>query len=509
MDDCSKPTLTIGCRGNVVLERCAGSKPRAIALRWRSSASDSDSQACIHERWQHSAAAELLRMDVLARACIERSPMAAFGFGPVGQLGAHGPRAGDLVLPTIAQVAEPHVLYEFQRQGVAWLRMNPRSILADDMGLGKTIQVICALKALCAEKFGFRALIVAPVTLMDNWIRELSHWAPLLVVRKAREVEAHRRNALHVLLASYEDVVSDSALAVEWDAIVADEAHHLRKGDAMRSRAFARLRAKHLWLLSGTPIENRPNDFAELLGLLAPGKLSPTRLGRDTDRIRSAAKPFTLRRTKDSVLADLPPLNIRDVAVQLTPSQSREYARVETDSDRQRRHPFARVRELQQICDFWDQHSGKVEWMQRFCGSLPLEEKVIAFSSYLPVLELARSCLRSSELLSGAVAPEVRSHIVDRFQLEPSPRVLLLSQRVGAEGITLTRANHVVFINEWWNPSATAQAIDRVRRIGQHREVFCYRLYVPDSIEDRVRRLLNEKTEQAKAVLDALSNGGD
>jgi SNF2 family DNA or RNA helicase len=109
--------------------------------------------------------------------------------------------------------------------------------------------------------------------------------------------------------------------------------------------------------------------------------------------------------------------------------------------------------------------------------------------------------------IAGDTPPEERQDLVSEFQQEGGPRVLLVSMGVGAEGITLTRASHVVFLNEWWNPSMNQQARDRVVRIGQHREVHEYRLYVRGTVEERVRQLIEQKQATIDEIVEALAQG--
>jgi SNF2 family DNA or RNA helicase len=211
-----------------------------------------------------------------------------------------------------------------------------------------------------------------------------------------------------------------------------------------------------------------------------------------------------LRRTKEAVLGELPRMQMNDVAVPLGPKQLAAYHMIETGRDGRTRHHLERIGQLRHVCDAFEGESAKLDWIAMRLQSISCDEKVIVFSSHLDVLRLAQSRLRNCELLTGETEPDERARIVRAFQGDDGPSLLLLSQRVGAEGITLTRANHVMFVNEWWNPSATAQAIDRIRRIGQHREMHCYRLFSPNTIEDRVRQLLLEKTAEAEEILGAL-----
>ena len=169
------------------------------------------------------------------------------------------------------------------------------------------------------------------------------------------------------------------------------------------------------------------------------------------------------------------------------------------------------------ICDIDSDSdaSSKLDWLEAFVEhQLPTDEKVVVFSVYLPVLRAAMRRLRNikpglCQYISGDTPSAERSEIVNAFQRDGGARVLLLSMGVGAEGLTLTRANHVVFLNEWWNPSLNQQARDRVLRIGQHRVVNEYRLLVRRSIEQRIRDVIKHKQCSITEIVDALAGRGD
>ena len=501
------PLVAPGDSGEVVITPAGDDDFEAASVCWRDHSSGTVHTVPVGMHLRTAVARFFISQDVTANSHWRREGGGRVRFGPIG-VAERPVSVADLALPALVRVDLPHRLYDFQHRGIEWLLQRNQALLADDMGLGKTVQITCAISEICAQQLGCRVMIVSPVTLIDNWMTELSTWAPLLVSRSLRGLPSNRRqHPHHVLVASYDEVDREAFLReTAWDLVVADEAHHLRNGRSNRSRAFRNVCRKRLWLATGTPIENRPSDMAEVLRILAPTRFPSSRLGSNPDVIRSAAQEYTLRRTKESALGELPAMVSHEVPVTLHPEQLFAYRNVELGRDGISRHAFARMRELQAICDFVDHSSAKLDWITEFCSLLPEDEKVIVFSSTIEVLVRGRARLSGSELITGETPHDFRSDVVRRFQAGLRPRVLFLSQRVGAEGITLTRANHVVFINEWWNPSATSQAIDRIRRIGQHRETHCYKLYAPGTIEDRVRQLLSEKTEEARAVLEALSN---
>jgi SNF2 family DNA or RNA helicase len=450
---------------------------------------------------------------------LEHSDRISFPIGTQPVRGRRCPSLGELLLPLLLPAVLPESLYPFQVEGIKWLGQTPRAILADDMGLGKTVQVLVALEQLFTTHLGAQALIVAPKTLVPNWLKESSTWIPRLVVRSANEIGAGSyRGSSHVVVCSYEDLISNARLREEpWIAVVADEAHRLRTGASERARRFRDLKSDRCWLLTGTPIEHSPADLAMLLSYLDPVRFSARALISAPDTVRPAAMPFLLRRLKLDVLGELPDAHRSDIELDFTPTQSRRYFEVLLGQDGVKRIHLQKLSICRAICDIDSDSdaSSKLDWLEAFVEhQLPTDEKVVVFSVYLPVLRAAMRRLRNikpglCQYISGDTPSAERSEIVNAFQRDGGARVLLLSMGVGAEGLTLTRANHVVFLNEWWNPSLNQQARDRVLRIGQHRVVHEYRLLVRRSIEQRIRDVIKHKQCSITEIVDALAGRGD
>ena len=234
-----------------------------------------------------------------------------------------------LILPLLLPRRVVDDLYPFQRVGATWLLRHHRAILADDMGLGKTVQAIAALRRLFRHGRIRTCLIVAPRTLLGNWGAEIQRWAPELVVRRLTNRPADMSAAgwlytaarTHVVLASYEEVrnPSEEMISKPPNLVLADEAHRLRKSESLAHQGLRRLRVPRFWALTGTPVERYAEDLAGLLSLL-----DPTRFAIDDDRLgiaalRARARPFLLRRTKETVLPELPIATEQTEEVQLHP----------------------------------------------------------------------------------------------------------------------------------------------------------------------------------------------
>lgn len=426
------------------------------------------------------------------------------------------------VLPLLLPRRVQDQLYPFQRRGVVFLLQHRRAVLADDMGLGKTVQAIAALRRL--YRFGRlrSCLVVAPRTLLVNWRRELSRWAPELIadesgIRDSSLTAASWHGLLarsHVVLASYEEVRDLWPCLEEEppDLIVADEAHRLRKAESQVSQAVRRIDPEWLWLLTGTPVERDAADLACLLSLLEPRRygIDDDRLGLDV--LRGRVRPYLLRRTKGSVLPELPTAVEHTVECEMLPVQRAAYNEAIRSLASSGPGDFlALFGRLRTICD-WEPVSGDSAKLDRASGLVQAAaargRKTVVFSFTIDPLRRLSERLRRSgigcQLLIGEQSLAVRERAIAKFKSDPECFVLAASMRVGSEGLTLTEATQVVFINRWWNPSANAQAVDRVVRIGQTQPVDVYYLTCANTVEDRLQPMLDRKSLTFDELIDRL-----
>ncbi len=420
---------------------------------------------------------------------------------------------GDLVRPCLLAAPSLDALYPFQRAGVDWLRGRAGAILADDMGLGKTVQVISALRLLFNEGAIRSVLVACPKSLLDVWEGELLRWAPELGVAvlsppgrvrdRAWEAVVGRR---HVLITNYEQLREPAAAlrASSLDLVVADEAHRLRNFGAHVTAGIDRLPRRRFWALSGTPLERDLEDLATLLSLVEPTRFAPSDSRLHPASLRSAARPYILRRRKEEVLDELPPVIDRTETVDLNREQAEAYqaAVSEYRRDGTPGAELALLTRLRSLCDLHGESgdSSKLDRiMERLVTVRSREEKAVVFAHLLaPLHELERRV--ASEWGAGAVRRLVgsmgqseRERAVCEFRTDAEVLVLVASSRVGGEGLTLVEANHVFLIDQWWNPSANDQARDRVVRIGQKRTVHVYRFCCRGTIEERLQEILESK----------------
>ena len=445
-------------------------------------------------------------------------------------------------------------LRSYQRQGLGWLdflrEFGLGGVLADDMGLGKTIQVLALIQAnrTASKTTKLPFLVVAPRSVVYNWIDEAAHFTPKL---KSVEYRGANREAILEKLAKYDLVVTtygtmrrDIALLAkeEFDTVILDEAQAIKNPSSQTTKASRLLRARHRLALTGTPIENHLGELGSLFEFLNPGLMGRlpwldvlnsgrTASKRELEVVAEGIRPFILRRTKAQVLPDLPPKTEQVLHCTLRPEQQEYYdqlraqyqvsllQQVESEgvsgSAIQVLQALLRLRQV--AC-----HPGLVneEWAD--AGSAKLEtlfeqveevldegHKVLVFSQFTKLLGFVRQHLDSEEVPYAYLDGQTRNRadIVDRFQNDPECNLFLVSLKAGGTGLNLTAAGYVFLLDPWWNPAVEAQAIDRAHRIGQENPVFAYRLIARDTVEEKILDLQKSKRQIADAILEGAGEG--
>jgi len=409
---------------------------------------------------------------------------------------------------------------DHQRAGVDWLRENRAAILADDMGLGKTLQAIAALELSHRAGKLRNALILCPKSLIGNWEAEIALWSPHLCTvalhstASAREWKAIASQC-HVAITNYEALRSSSPNSDAFDLIIYDEIHKLKNYKSKNHIAASGLKPLFGWGLSGTPIENSADDLVSILHLLDPKRVALSDRDLGSASLRSLGSKYILRRERDVISTELTEITEKTEPIPLTAEQKTSYNAVVQQSRASTQGDWIQTfNKLRDICDFdpKTKRSAKLDRAVTIIEAVSkLSEKVVVFSYRIEPLEILRTRLiekfgaESISMITGQTSSIARSRIVESFQKKDTPFVLLCSMRATAEGLTLTAANHVVFVNEWWNPSLNRQARDRVNRIGQTKDVFVYRLRAMGTVENRLDQILKEKTTLFDEIVTRLT----
>lgn len=416
----------------------------------------------------------------------------------------------------------PFEPFPYQYEGIGWLFSKSSALLADEMGLGKTMQTITAIRLLVRSGQARRVLLVCPKPLLPNWQREFQTWAeelPFVVV----EGDGERRKltwtmpGVPVLIANYESLVRDFAAFGEgefpkFDLIVLDEAQRIKNRTSRTAETARALPRRRSWALTGTPIENRPEELGALYEFL---EVVPPNATPDLRQLQSLAKQFILRRTKNLVMKDMPPRLDRDACLELLPAQKAAYEMAEKEGVIQLnnmgdsitvQHVFELVLRLKQITNF-DPLTGESAKLDRL--EADMEEiaasggKAILFSQWTKVIDwLAKPMEKYGALVyHGGVPTKQREPILARFKEDPDAHILLMSYGTGAVGLNLQFAGYVFLFDRWWNPAIEDQAINRAHRIGCKSQVIVTRFISKDTIEERIDRVLTEKRELFAAIL--------
>jgi superfamily II DNA or RNA helicase len=440
-------------------------------------------------------------------------------------------------------------LRTYQREGLGWLLFlrdfGLGGVLADDMGLGKTVQVLALLQTVRtpAKTTKLPSLVVAPRSLVYNWLDEARRFTPKL---KMVEYSGPGREALQDKLDKYDAVVTTYGTlrrdvgflaTVEFDTIILDEAQAIKNPTSQTAKASRALRARNRLALTGTPIENHLGELGSIFEFLNPGLLgrlpwldvlsrgqAPS--ASELALVSKGIRPFILRRTKTEVLPDLPPKTEQVLHCTLHPRQREIYDQLRAQYQTSLREQVeskgvagsaiqvlqALLRLRQVAChpglvdeSFEDAGSAKLDTLfEQVSEVLDEGHKVLVFSQFTKLLGYVRERLEEKDLPYAYLDGQTRNRgeIVEHFQTDPECNLFLVSLKAGGVGLNLTAAGYVFLLDPWWNPAVEAQAIDRTHRIGQTMPVFAYRMIAEDTVEEKILDLQQSKREIAEAILD-------
>lgn len=416
----------------------------------------------------------------------------------------------------------PFEPFPYQYEGIAWMFARHSALLADEMGLGKTMQTITGIRLLLRSGQVNRILLICPKPLIPNWQREFRTWAEELPIVTVEGNTARRRMlwtmpGVPILITNYESMTRDIPEIPEeerpkFDLLVLDEAQRIKNRDSRTAQVARDIDRRRSWALTGTPIENRPEELASLFEFM---EVIPPRASPDLRQLSKLADEFILRRTKDLVMKDMPPRIDRDAELELTEAQQYTYTTAEKEGIIQLndlgesisvQHVFELVLRLKQITNY-DPLTNESAKLERLVADM--EEiaasggKAILFSQWTKTLDWLSPRLQQFNPLiyHGGVPTKQREPILKKFKEDPNAHIILMSYGTGAVGLNLQFAHYVFLYDRWWNPAIEDQAINRAHRIGVTAPVIVTRFICKDTIEERIDRVLREKREIAESVL--------
>ncbi|WP_217271327.1 DEAD/DEAH box helicase [Frigoribacterium sp. VKM Ac-2836] len=462
-------------------------------------------------------------------------------------------------------------LRPYQHEGFAWLAFLHEhglgGVLADDMGLGKTLQTL-ALVAHVREVDGARAgdatahapassegastrpapfLVVAPTSVVSNWVAEAARFTPGLTVRAVTTTQAKSgRGSVHDLAQGADVVVTSYALfrldfaayqTERWAGLILDEAQFVKNRSSQAHRCAVDLDVPFKLAITGTPLENSLTDLWSLLHVVAPGLLgSSVRFADDyvkpiatgeapelLQRLRRRIRPLMMRRTKEQVASDLPAKQEQVLRVDLDPAhrdlydaflqrERQKLLGLMDDLDRNRFIVFRSLTLLRLLSldaslvdeAYADIPSAKLDQLLDELDDVVAEgHRALIFSQFTTFLHKVAARLEQRgvafEYLDGSTRR--RGDVIDRFKTGDAP-AFLISLKAGGFGLNLTEADYVFILDPWWNPATEAQAVDRTHRIGQTDNVMVYRMIANDTIEEKVLALQAQKSQLFDAVMD-------
>jgi superfamily II DNA or RNA helicase len=471
-------------------------------------------------------------------------------------------------------------LRNYQEEGFNWMyglyKNGLGGCLADDMGLGKTLQTLTLLLKLKRLKQGIEvsnplapkeqldiftdysdtdstkqpaSLIVVPTSLVHNWTNEIQKFTPALKVyqyvgaqrKKVDDLEQVAR-FYDVIITTYGTVRNDSALLSknEFFYLILDESQSIKNSTSKTYKAVLGLKARHKLVITGTPIENSLSDLWSQMNFLNPGILGNLAFFKRSfitpiekhanqeqmDKLQLMIRPFVLRRKKNEVAKDLPPLMEEVMICSMAEEQHKMYEQEKSvirntilsaiEQEGVKKSSFVVLQgltKLRQLANHpslaekdADESSGKFDEILRMLENLVAEKhKVLIFSSFVSHLELIQKRIEKEKWKFSKLTGQTtkRESVIKQFQEDPENRIFLISLKAGGVGLNLTEADYVFIIDPWWNPAAENQAINRAHRIGQNKHVFVYRFITENSIEEKIQKLKDRKSSLADKFINS------
>ncbi|MCK5543012.1 MAG: DEAD/DEAH box helicase [Desulfobacterales bacterium] len=455
-------------------------------------------------------------------------------------------------------------LRQYQQKGLNWLyfldSLGFGACLADDMGLGKTIQILGFLSILKLKEKDRTSLLIIPASLISNWENEINRFLPNLkyhiahpgYINSGDKQKNKDKKQNQPVLKKFDLVITTYAMAQRhewmkdfpWRCLILDEAQAIKNPITKQTKCVKKLKADTKITMTGTPIENRLSDLWSLFDFLNPGLLGNAREFKSFSgklknepagyrRLKKIVSPFLLRRMKTdkSIAPDLPEKIEMKTFPELTKKQVVLYTDfveelksrlVKAEQGIQRKGLIlSSLMKFKQICNHPDQYlgtgefapeeSGKFIRLGELCETIYAKrERVLVFTQFKEMTNpiagfLATIFHHKGCIIHGSVNVKKRKQVIEEFQKKEYVPFMVLSLKAGGVGLNLTRANHVIHFDRWWNPAVENQATDRAFRIGQKKGVLVHKFITKGTIEDKIDAMIENKKELSKKII---SNSG-
>jgi SNF2 family DNA or RNA helicase len=437
-------------------------------------------------------------------------------------------------------------LRPYQEEGFRWMvrlsEWGAGACLADDMGLGKTVQ---ALAILLHRAQKGAALVVCPASVVPNWVSETHRFAPtlnvVLLTNANRKETLEKADAFDLVITTYGLLQSEEQLFAgeKWATVVLDEAHAIKNYNTKTSKAAMSLDADFRLVMTGTPVQNHLGEVWNLFHFINPGLLGTMQRFSDRfvktgetggKRLKKLVAPFILRRTKNSVLEELPPKTEITTQVELTDEERIFYEAIRRQAienlqkatgpaGQQHVRALAEITRLRLACchpalvepDVRISSSKLATFMEIVDELRGNNHRALVFSQFVKHLTIVRRELDEKKIkykyLDGSTPIPERERNVRDFQAGDG-ELFLISLKAGGLGLNLTAADYVIHLDPWWNPAIEDQASDRTHRIGQKRPVTIYRLVAQHTIEEKIIQLHHTKRDIADSLLEGADTPG-
>ena len=438
-------------------------------------------------------------------------------------------------------------LYKYQTEGCNWLNyMVERkcgAILGDEMGLGKTLQIISIIGFQKQQKNeSTHCLIVCPISLLENWAREISKFLPSLnvLLHYGSNRTGFYQQLLNydVIITAYSSVVSDQAMLnmINWDMVVLDEAQNIKNPYAKRTKMVKKIQRKIGIAVTGTLFENHFTDVWSVADFVLPTYLGSleefeNKFQDDNDsavQIEKMISPIMIRRTVLEVAKELPEKVIIPQPIIMTEKEAGLYEKQRSAVENLvtvSKFNLATIQKLRMFCThpcvYEESYSSVNPLMvsRKYERTIEIlseiftnKEKVIIFTSFTKMIELFLSDIKCRfggyvNYINGTIQASKRQFIIDEYSKQEGFSVLIINPKAGGVGLNITAANHIIHYNLEWNPAVEDQATARAYRRGQSKTVFVYRLFYSNTIEE----IINEKIERKRELsnLSIVGNNGN